>query len=326
MIHSTLSGSPYEIGYQHGQQLRALVDALARYESRRHSHVPSSAPNHAAVATRVRRVAPALLEELEGIADGSGVPFEDLLRVNLQVLHYCTVIAFTNSDVGPLLGKNLDFPAYAYQVLFTVQPKEGYAMTHIGCAGSVASYGGINAAGLAMGHAVVPLNVAPNDDGLPVAFLRRLALQHSATVPEAITLLRAHKGWRAGDNVLFVDRDGQAAVVELSPDAPRVIQSGEGSIWCVNCFAHPDLTGTEEARQRYRHIEQALKVERPPLTRELMHRLLCSHAAPPLCRDTTQLSFVAYPASGRLQVADGYPCQVGYMEVETCSSYLSLSR
>lgn len=31
MIHSTLSGSPYEIGYQHGQQLRALVDALARY-------------------------------------------------------------------------------------------------------------------------------------------------------------------------------------------------------------------------------------------------------------------------------------------------------
>ena len=27
------------------------------------------------------------------------------------------------------------------------------------------------------------------------------------------------------------------------------------------------------------------------------------------------VSFVAYPASGRLEVADGYPCQVGYAEV-----------
>ena len=317
MIHLTLSGSPYEIGYQHGQALRVLVDAVLRYELRRHVHVAPPALNQDAVLARVRDVAPALLEELQGIADGSRLPFERLLEVNLRVLHYCTVIAFTHSDVGPLLGKNLDFPAYAYQVLFTIQPDEGRAMTCIGCAGSVAAYGGLNIAGLAMGHAVVPLDVYAQDGGLPVAFLRRLALQHCATVPEAVAFLSEHDAWRAGDNLLFLDQRGEAAVVELSPGKQRVLQPVASTIWCTNCFVHPDLAaGTEEAHQRYRYIEGVLRAERPALSSALMHRLLSSHdGQAPLCRDTTQLGFVAYPASGRLEVADGYPCQAGFAQV-----------
>jgi len=317
VIHVVLSGSPYEIGYQHGQKLRVLIDAMIRYESRRHTHVAPTILDLEAVLARVRRVAPALLEELEGIADGAGFPFEWLLEVNLRVLYYCTVIAFTRSDSGPLLGKNFDFPAYAYQVLFTVQSDEGYTMTHIGCAGSVASYGGINGAGLAMGHAVVPLEESLEDGGLPVAFLRRLALQHCATVPEAVAFLSEHDVWRAGDSILFLDRSGDATTVELSPGEQRVLQPVEGAIWCANCFVHSDLaTGQEEARQRYRYIEGVLRAERPALSRALMHRLLSDHDNQvPLCRDITQLSFVAYPASGRLEVADGYPCQVGYAEV-----------
>ena len=166
-----------------------LVDAMAKYELRCHTHVKPAPLNLDAVLDRVCCAAPALEEELQGIADGSGVPFELLLEVNLRALHYCTVIAFTRSDVGPLLGKNLDFAVYAYQVLFTVRPDKGHAMTHIGCAGSVASYGGINSKGLAMGHAIVPLGEDVGDGGLPVAFLRRLALQHCATTSEAVAFL-----------------------------------------------------------------------------------------------------------------------------------------
>jgi len=192
MIHVVLSGSPYEIGYQHGQALRVLVDAMVRYESRRHAHIEPAPLDLNSVVERASRTAPALLEELRGIADGSGLPFDLLLAVNLRVLlHYCKVIALTRSDVGPLLGKNLDFSAYAYQVLFTVQPDEGHAMTHIGCAGSVASYGGLNTAGLAMGHAVVPLGGDLREAGLPVAFLRRLTLQHCADTSK-------DKGYRTG--------------------------------------------------------------------------------------------------------------------------------
>jgi isopenicillin-N N-acyltransferase-like protein len=317
MIHVTLAGSPYEIGFQHGQALRVLVDAMVRYESRRHAHVEAAPLDLVAVVERVRRVAPALVAELRGIADGSGLPFDLLLEVNLRVLHYCTVVAFTQADVGPLLGKNLDFVAYAYQVLFTVHPDKGHAMTHVGCAGSVASYGGLNAAGLAMGHAVVPLDDAPEDDGLPVAFLRRLALEHCEDTSEAVVFLSQYDAWRTGDSLLFLDRSGEAAVVEMLPGAQRVRRPVKGAIWCTNCFVHPDLAaGKEEARQRYRYIEGSLRRERSDLTRGFLHRLLSSHDGQvPLCRDSTQLSFVAHPASGRLEVADGYPCQVDYVEV-----------
>jgi isopenicillin-N N-acyltransferase-like protein len=318
MIRVLLSGSPYEMGYQHGQALRPLVDGMLRYESRRHVHTAPAPLNQEAVLARVGRAAPELLEELHGIADGSGLPFEGLLEVNLRVLHYCTVIAFTHSDSGPLLGKNLDFPVYAYQVLFTVEPKEGHGMTHIGCAGSVASYGGINSAGLAMGHAVVPLDTEPQDAGLPIAFLRRLALQRCATTAQAVDFLRGQNAWQRGDNLLFLDREGEAAVVELAPGAQRVRRSAQDAVWCSNSFVHPDLaTGSDEARLRYHYIGDILSQARRPLTHGLLGQLLSSHDGPaPLCRDSTQLSLVAYPASGRMDVADGYPCQVGYADVE----------
>ncbi len=316
MIHVMLSGSPYEMGYRHGQELRALVDAVVRYELRRHAHLAPAPLDMGGVLQRVRRACPALLEELHGIADGSGLPFALLLELNLRVLHYCTVIAFSRAHAGPLLGKNLDFPAYAFQVLFTVRPDEGQAMLHVGCAGSVASYGGLNAAGLAMGHAAVPLGEAV-DGGLPVAFLRRLAMQHCADTSAALAFLSEHDAWRMGDNLLFLDRGGEAAVVEMRPGAQRVRRPVEDALWCTNCFVHSDLaTGNEEAVGRYGYVEQALGRERPTLDRTLMHRLLGSHdehAA--LCRESTQLSFVAYPAAGRLEVADGYPCQVGYTDV-----------
>jgi predicted choloylglycine hydrolase len=318
MIQVFLSGSPYEMGYQHGQALRPLIDGMVRYESRRHAHTAPAALNQEGVLARVGRAAPALLEELRGIADGSGLPFEQLLEVNLQVLHYCTVIAFTQSDRGPLLGKNLDFPVYAYQVLFSAEPDEGYGMTHIGCAGSVASYGGINTAGLAMGHAVVPLDAEPQETGLPVAFLRRLALQHCATTSQAVELLSGYDAWQQGDNLLFLDRQGEAAVVELAPGMQRVRRPAQDAAWCSNCFVHDDLaTGSDEAQQRYRYLEDVLSKAQRPLKSGLVHQLLSSHdGQAPLCRDSTQLSLVAYPASGRLEVADGYPCQVGYADVE----------
>ncbi len=314
MMHVVLSGSPYEVGYQHGQILRVLVDAIVQYELRRHAHVEPLELNKDVVLARVRSVAPAILEEMEGIADGAGLPFERILELNLRVLHYCTVIAFTHSDVGPLLGKNLDFPRYAYQMIFTVQPQEGHVISFVGCVGSVAVYGGVNNAGLAMGQAVVDHEASMEGGDMPIAFLRRLSLQHCATVPEAIAFLGEHKVWRAGDNLVFLDQNGAAALVELAPGEQQVFEPIAGAIWRTNFFARPDsVTGTEERHQRYHYLEEVLSVERPPLTRALMHRLLGSHdGESPVCRNDTQLSLVAYPASGRLEVADGRPCQVGY--------------
>jgi len=314
MIHVKLAGSPYEMGYQHGQALRPLVDAMVRYESRRHAHVPPSPLDLESVAQRVTQAAPALLEELQGIADGADVAYDLLLEMNLRVLHYCTVIVFPCTNEGSLLGKNLDFPIYAYQALFTVEPDDGYAFTHIGCAGSVASYGGLNRAGLAMGHAAVPLKDALDGEGLPVAFLRRQVMQHCATTRQAIELVDRYDAWRMGDNLLFLDRAGDAAAVEIQPGEQRVCRAESGALWRSNCFADPNSPGgNEEGRGRHLYLEQVLRDRQPDLSRALMIQLLSSHEGErPLCRDSTQLGYIVNPATGAFQVADGYPCQIGF--------------
>ena len=216
------------------------------------------------------------------------------------------------------MGKNLDFPVYAYQALFDVQPDEGHAFTHVGCAGSIASYGGLNAAGLVMGHAAVPLRDAPDSGGLPVAFVRRLALQHCGSTSEAVAFVGEHDAWRMGDNLLFLDKDADAAVVEKRPGGQKVRRPGGGALWCSNCFADLDPAGgNKEGRRRYQYLGKLLRSLHPTPTRALLLRLLSSHDEPyPLCRDSTQLSFVAHPAAGRLEVADGYPCQVDYQTIE----------
>jgi len=313
MIHVELSGTPYEMGFQHGKALRPLVDAFVKYDLRRHSYKKPVSLDLDDMLNRINNYAPSLIEEIRGIADGADIPFDIMVELNIRINYFCTCIAFTTSENGPVLGKNLDFYAYAFQVLFTVKPETGYEMLTVGAAGSPASYGGLNRAGLAMGHAAIVLTDARDKGNLPVTLLRRQALQYCATVPEAIAYLSEHDPWQIGDNIMFLDRQGDAAVVEMRPGVQNIHRPKNDRIWCTGCSPQmePNMF-TEDHLKRYRHIEQTLQ-SKETLTSDYLCDLLSSHEGEtPICRDSTQLSFLAYPASGTLKVADGFPCQTGY--------------
>ncbi len=187
-------------------------------------------------------------------------------------------------------------------------------MIHIGCAGSIATYGGVNSAGLAMGHAAVLLKDAGGRGSLPVAFLRRQALLHCATVPEAIAFINEYDPWQIGDNVLFLDQNGEAAVVELRPGTQLIHRPVNNAIWCTGCSRQPDVAEAfaDGHLKRHRFIERKLQAEKK-FSSGLLRDLLSSHEGEaPICRDSTQLSILVYPATGTLKVADGFPCQTGY--------------
>lgn len=78
MLKIKLQGSPYEIGFQHGQALRPLVDGVVRYL------VPSDLnyDDIQETITYLNDQAPELLLEMRGIADGSDIPFEQIIRLN----------------------------------------------------------------------------------------------------------------------------------------------------------------------------------------------------------------------------------------------------
>lgn len=115
------------------------------------------------------------------------------------------------------MGKNFDFPGYAFQSLFQVVPDKGHSFIHLGCAGSVSSYGGINEKGLTMGHAVVFLKEQKDRFGLPIAFVRRLALQYTSSTEEAIDYVASIKTQIVGDNIIFLDKKGVSKTIEKAP-------------------------------------------------------------------------------------------------------------
>lgn len=241
MIHITLKGSSYEIGYQHGKKLRALVDAITKSLSRDYKSKKGIYENEIKTTLiALEKMAPEIMEELQGIADGAEVEFMRLLYINIKFLHYCTVIAFEDSEDGPVLGKNMDYPGYAFQTLFTIIPEKGNTFIQLGCAGTISSYGGINSKGLAMGHSVVFLNnnTYSNTKGLPIAFLRRLALQHCSSTKEAIQYIATMPSICVGDNIIFLDRYGIANAIEKSPMSYQVRCPRNKCIYSTNTFVH----------------------------------------------------------------------------------------
>lgn len=306
MLKIDLSGSPYEIGFQHGQSLRPLVDGIVRYLApfdTEHEEM------HDTIA-RLNELAPELILEMKGIADGAQIPFEEIVNLNLKVLHYCTVIAFEESDVGPILGKNLDFPGYAFQTLFYVVPESEHSFIHLGCAGSVASYGGLNDAGLAMGHAVVFLEKQLDNGGIPIAFVRRLALQHSSTTEEAVGYVASIKTKKVGDNIIFLDKHGVAKTIEKAPTSYQVHNSLKRIAFCTNSFVHQEhshyMDETSDSYKRHRELGNVLSKQK--LSESTLKKVLCNKEGNfPVCRKTTQVSFIAFPEQLLLKVADGRP-------------------
>lgn len=312
MLNISLRGTPYEIGFQHGQSLKPLVNGIVGYLVSREN---TQSDEISETIVQLNRLAPELLDEMKGIAEGAEIPFEQIIELNIKVLHYCTVVAFEESDEGPLLGKNFDFPGYAFQVLFNVHPEKGHSFIHLGCAGSISSYGGINAQGLAMGHAVVFLSRKDNSVGIPIAFVRRLALQYCTSTEEAIKYVASIQTQKVGDNIVFVDKNGISEIIEKSPRGFQVIKSESRRAFCTNTFVHEshgyELNENSDGINRHKALGQLLSQSQ--LTEHSLKTILSNKDGDyPVCRKSTQVSFIAFPNKLMLKVSDGKPVANGY--------------
>ncbi len=139
MLYGTFEGTPFERGFQHGQQFKTEIKAtLAAYIP---PYWGRSAPVRRLQQRLLRSLAdqyPDLLVEMTGISQGAGVRFEQILLLNLVLATNdlesdaiaatfklaCSAIGFSDSDVGPVIGKNCDETqkAAAFYLFATVRP------------------------------------------------------------------------------------------------------------------------------------------------------------------------------------------------------------
>jgi predicted choloylglycine hydrolase len=204
-----ISGSPRERGRAHGESIRALIqarDARWRHEIEADCGQPADQLIERFLAeTRflpaVQRWTPELLDEVAGVAEGSGLPYERILACQLmdeewwwsqplQQRHHCSGFAALGRG-GAIAAQNMDLGSWmdGFQALLHVRDRalglESYVLT---CAGMIGLCG-MNSAGLAVCVNTL-LDLNHRNDGLPVAFVSRGLLERRS-LAEAAAFLNA---------------------------------------------------------------------------------------------------------------------------------------
>ena len=240
-----LKGSPREMGRQHGvllkndirEQVRYLFDVKAKEFKPEilGLKVPLDAKRLIlTIAQNQRKFVPARFhEELAGIAEGSGVALDEIIAANfIPEMFHCSGFAMANSATkdgamyhGRILDYGCDWKLQDHAVLIVAEPEGMIPFVNVTYAGFVGSVTGMNARRISIGE--MGGGGLGHWDGIPMAFLVRMALEESDDLDEAIANFRDHP---RTCQYFYVVADGnsRAAVgLEASWDTFKVVRMGE---------------------------------------------------------------------------------------------------
>lgn len=286
----TLSGTPYERGLSHGRQLADQIGALlGRWGDALTASSGLSRPDYVRrfhedtqYEATTRDVAPWILEEIEGIAQGSGAAYRDLLVFqhvnegfrlagqygnadNAEETEACSAIAVPPANEKPgLIGHNLDLGAYlnGYQTLFRFGcNRTDGEITTLSVPGMI-SLIGMNSHGLAICDNSLG-QLRPDPEGVPVYVLYRLLLE-CASLRAATALIRqtdhaACVNWVIGDRagVAMIERSGKETEAYLTPSRPQIACHTNHPLRCDDWAIDPTSAESCPAAQRSSFLRMA---------------------------------------------------------------------
>ncbi len=352
-----MAGSRHEMGVQYGRQCKKLIRSVAkafdamlvpeeyREEAR---EVAKGALSH------VKAEAPELIEEVEGIAEGCGLPFEDVFRLSCSqelnswqgcmrkrpintIVDECTTIAAERNG-SSLVAWNMDWWIrwQPYMVLLHGQPDDGPRFLSFAIAGSVGRPG--LSEKMAVGANFLPYRAAPEfaaggpdwaGAGIPYSFTARMLLAQESTA-EALKMLERTKRM-ACLNYTIGDLGGDICAVETMPEHIAVLRPQNGYITHSNSYHAPEFGGMTMAERAERdprcHRAWEVLGRRPkPLSRADIYAAQRSHfpgQSTGVCVHThgerpsiTLLSFVGDVQAQTMWAAYGSPCEHQFLRYD----------
>lgn len=344
MHEITLKGTARERGFQQGQALGKLIRELFGQcpiwlGDMPHERVAKIRDN---MVNSLKSLCPEMVEELEGIAEGSGMPFDDVCTLNfvsaIGALNGCTNVIVLNTKEGQVLAKTSDIGSdYAYYSIQRVEPEHGYSYFAISWVGCLWAEVGINSAGLAVGSGSAPTMPGQRGEGIPTLEYPRVILERCSTVAEAIQFCQDSPMVGKGLNIALVDGAGQAAVVEKSGTkfaVRRPLVNGQNpvpgavvdGVYCANHFLDPGMQGmtppvvpgglnvVDNSKKRLANIASFFEETPFPTVEDMVSLLktsfeeggLCQHTYPEM---TTHYSYIVLPSKREMRVSQGIPCK-----------------
>ena len=233
-----LKGTPYDMGYQHGHLLK---EKISRNIDRCVSPISDSEKAKPPIVEQFINAMPKviphipqdLIDEMHGIADGSGIPFDSILLLNLfPEMFHCTGITVTGNATknGKLYHvRVLDFAsAKGLQdtaVLIVAKPDKGYPFVNVTYAGFIGSVTGMNQEKISLGE--IGCKGFGYWDGMPMSFLLRQILQYTANIGEIKTMLESTPRTCAYYYLFSDGKTGDSFAAYATPYVLQYILPGE---------------------------------------------------------------------------------------------------
>ncbi|MEU5219804.1 C45 family peptidase [Streptomyces sp. NPDC020807] len=338
--------SPGKRGEDRGRQARegirrawSVYEELFATVAAAHGRTPDVHRLTLRTVEATRAWAPALVEEMEGVAEGAGVPFATVAALNARTeilaeagaprAGECSTLVDT-AGPGPALGGQCwdwheELAGAWHPQTVTGDLRSFAGITEHGILAKI----GVNDAGVGvlfniLGHA---------DDaatGVPVHLVARQVLGTAGSFAEAVGILTGAPV--SASTVITVVTADRAASVELAPGGSAVVAPDErGRLVRTNHFLDPalaagELRGRREPETYDRHrLLTARVADRPgPFDREALAGLLAAHredGAEVCChapadgrlgsRWATLATVAVDPAARSLAVHAGGPCSAG---------------
>lgn len=254
-----LSGTPYEIGYKHGCQMKGKVHtSIETYERMFKEAADYSWQDAREKAlshiTAIEKYNPNYIKEMEGIAEGADVQFEDILILNtrseialINSIDGCTSFALTEPKTTQnWLAQNWDWKGEQIDSLVHMKIEQEnlptiQMITEAGIIGKI----GCNTAGIGVClNALVTNKWEPK---VPIHLGLRAILE-SNTFEEAIAKVEYNQ-MASPANFLIASKIGHAVSMEVSPVQTELIKKRDGAIFHTNhlCATNMKQAIKEEA-------------------------------------------------------------------------------
>jgi len=330
-------GTAREMGRQHGEQRRDDIikeakQGIDRFARSRQVTYERALNLISRFERQYREYAPHLIEEMQGMAEATGLSFLEVLYLNTRydlagLSESCTSFAagVQATDSGVVIaGQNKDTaPTSADRMyLLRTRPTSGAAVMLLTYPGEVGHIG-MGIKGIAVfGNS---LYVKEHPFGGTQNLVRRLMAEQE-TLDQCEAILRQFSTSSPG-NWMVAEVGGRVADFEVTGYRYRRLDGGQQILTHANHVMHPDLLDDEvyeqreiESVPRCRRLRQLLEAEAGSLTVEHCKQALQDHCHKPhsICRHggevhgfpiQTTSSLVADLSERVLWLARGNPCQ-----------------
>ena len=273
-------GSPYEIGFEHGRQAKKAVHHNFQFYLNLWNHFSGVRPSQVLKKAQkfipyIESLDPELVEELKGVAKGSGMQFEEIIALNARwELNYaymmenprkaplegCTAYALISEATRNrhvFVGQNWDYKPGLEDscvILRIRQEKKPEVVMHTEA--GIIGHKGFNSAGIGVCLNLIRCEKDVFQPGLPV-WIKVRGILNSKSLPDALKILTTFAGPNSA-NMVIAHRDGEAIDAECTPDDTFFSLPRRGRLNSLQPFPLPSFQRQrygEEPDPRYAHSQ-----------------------------------------------------------------------